>query len=514
MNLVVLCFLFPTVSGYYWNKITELRDTQLETTLNTFRDSMESRGVSVVQSMSLSIHQAAAGFDFSFINTLLNQVVENDPDLNQCLVMDKNGVVVAHNDQSLIASTLTSALDKETQALFKTRFSLHFDPAVDAIEILNNQKNTLPVASAVYSGNTLWGILRCDYITDTLEDKIQSTKALWQIELGSMRNTFLTIAAVFFFLAVILALLFTGKLVKAMHRLIDGVTQVSNGDLLHKIDDKGLLVKELQSFATVFNEMSHNLHLSHKKLDEYNRSLEATVKLRTKELEESNRDLEAFSYSVSHDLRSPLRAINGFSDILFEDHSDELDEEGIQYLTRIQHLTKKTDDLIAGMLTVSRVGRSEIEPVTLNLNSMIEGIIEDIRFTNQDKECELLIQPNLTLFGDHNLVGIVFENLIANAWKYSSNNETIYIEIGTMRDNPEVFYIKDNGVGFEMDYVDKIFQPFQRLHKAEEFEGTGIGLATVARIIRRHSGKIWAESTINEGTTFFFSFTPLDDVAS
>ncbi|HFE37213.1 MAG TPA: hypothetical protein ENK06_02180, partial [Gammaproteobacteria bacterium] len=198
MNVVVLCLLFPTVSGYYWHKVTELRDTQLETTLNHFRSAMEARGVSVAQSMSLSIHEAVAGFDFSFINTLLNQVVAQDSDLTQCMITDSEGVIVAHNDQSLIGAVGDTSVDSQAKALFDKQFPKIYDAAIGTdVKIIRSQANVLNVVSPVYNGNQLWGVLRCGYLTDALEQKIQSAKLHWKSELVSMRNTFITL--VFFF---------------------------------------------------------------------------------------------------------------------------------------------------------------------------------------------------------------------------------------------------------------------------------------------------------------------------
>lgn len=238
-----------------------------------------------------------------------------------------------------------------------------------------------------------------------------------------------------------------------------------------------------------------SLSCAQKQLEEHARQLEAT-----------NKELEAFSYSVSHDLRSPLRSISGFSEILLDDFSDQLNNEGKEYLQKICQSTKKMSDLITGLLALSRFGKSEINITKLDLNKMIEKIIADFNAQYPDKPHHIVVKPNLSARGDRKLVGIVLDNLINNAWKYSSKKDKIEIEIGTRDDNPNVFYIKDNGVGFDMQYVDKVFKPFQRLHKTDEFEGIGIGLATVSRIIHRHGGDIWAESIPETGTIFYFSF--------
>jgi PAS domain S-box-containing protein len=219
-----------------------------------------------------------------------------------------------------------------------------------------------------------------------------------------------------------------------------------------------------------------------------------------------NKELESFSYSVSHDLRAPLRAINGYTNILVEDHSDKLDKEGKRMLNVVIESANMMGKLIDELLSFSRIGKQNVMKVEFNMLPIVQTVVTD--------QMDLYPIPNMMIkigelnnvFGDSSMIRLVMTNLISNAFKYSSKKEKPLIEIGSRTENNEtIFYVKDNGAGFDMKYYDKLFGVFQRLHSAVEFEGTGVGLAIVNRIITKHEGKIWAESKLNEGTTFYFS---------
>ncbi len=237
-----------------------------------------------------------------------------------------------------------------------------------------------------------------------------------------------------------------------------------------------------------------------------NRELEARVIERTAQLENSNRELEAFAYSVSHDLRSPLRSIEGFSLALLEDYSGKLDERGRDYLTRVRNATVRMGHLIDDLLKLSRVTRSEMNRERINLSSMVRTIAESLRKQHPDHPAEFIIADGLAAHGDERLLTVALENLISNAWKFSEKSSQIVIQFGILEKNGEpAFFVKDNGVGFDMHYAGKLFNPFQRLHRTDEFPGTGIGLATVKRIISRHGGQVWIESEEGKGTTVYFT---------
>lgn len=234
----------------------------------------------------------------------------------------------------------------------------------------------------------------------------------------------------------------------------------------------------------------------------------AEQRLREAELETKkiNQDLEAFSYSVSHDLRAPLRSINGYSQILIEDYSEKLDDEGHRILNVIINNAKKMGQLIDDLLEFSRLGRQEIYRAMADVNEQVQNISSELMERETKRTIDLKIHPLGSAMIDPTMMRQVWINLIGNALKYSRNKEVATIEIGRTDENGKtVFYVKDNGAGFDMAYMDKLFGVFQRLHKANEFEGTGVGLALVKRIIDRHKGQIWAEAKVGEGATFYFS---------
>jgi PAS domain S-box-containing protein len=236
------------------------------------------------------------------------------------------------------------------------------------------------------------------------------------------------------------------------------------------------------------------------------KAAEDELKQRTMDLEASNKELEAFSYSVSHDLRAPLRSITGFSTVLLEDYNDELDNEGKSYLKKISDSGELMGQLMDDLLKLSRVTRSDLNMEKLDLSDMAQKIVNGLTEDEPKRKVKVMIAPNMTANGDKNLIGLVLQNLLGNAWKYSSKTSEPRIEMGTLEHNgKQAYFVRDNGVGFDMTYANKLFQPFQRLHKATEFSGTGIGLATVQRIIRRHGGEVWAESKVGEGATFYFT---------
>lgn len=229
------------------------------------------------------------------------------------------------------------------------------------------------------------------------------------------------------------------------------------------------------------------------------------TKLR-KELEQVNQELEMFTYSVSHDLRAPLRSIDGFSQALLEDYADQLDTEGQDCLWRIRAACQRMSILIDAILKLSRIGRSELKREMINMSELVRDIAKELKTTNPDRRVEFIIESDIIAVGDPTYLRTALENLIGNAFKFTKNCNHARIEFGSLhQDKKTVYYVRDNGVGFDMKYMDKIFTPFQRLHGSEEFEGTGIGLTSVQRIILRHGGRVWAESAVNQGATFYFT---------
>lgn len=243
-----------------------------------------------------------------------------------------------------------------------------------------------------------------------------------------------------------------------------------------------------------------------KRMEEDVQKLNEDLKQRAAQLEAANKELEAFSYSVSHDLRAPLRSIDGFSHVLLEDYSDLLPDEGRNYLERVRAAAQRMAVLIDDLLNLSRLTRTALQPRFINLSKMAEEIMQRLQENQHGRAATISIAPDLMVEADPHLMHIVLENLLSNAWKFTSKHEHTEIEFGQkVHVKERTFYVRDNGVGFNMEYVDKLFGVFQRLHSVSEFPGTGVGLATVQRIISIHGGHIWAESAEGKGTTFYFT---------
>ena len=250
------------------------------------------------------------------------------------------------------------------------------------------------------------------------------------------------------------------------------------------------------------------LRESEGKYRELSVELEQRVQKRTDQLEGANKELESFAYSVSHDLRAPLRGIDGFSQVLLEDYEEKLDEEGKDYLGRIRSGTQRMGHLIDDLLRLSRLTRSEMRHEPVNLSTLAENVSVALRESGSERKVTFDITPNLKAHGDRYLLGVAIENLFSNAWKFSSGHDQARIEFGVEKlEGKNAYFIRDDGVGFDMAYADKLFGAFQRLHGTTEFPGSGIGLATVQRIIHRHGGQIWAESKVGEGATFYFTLS-------
>jgi PAS domain S-box-containing protein len=240
-----------------------------------------------------------------------------------------------------------------------------------------------------------------------------------------------------------------------------------------------------------------------------NDELELRVRERTAELEASTRELDAFAYSVSHDLRAPLRSVEGFSQILLEDYGDALEQEAREYLGRIQANVARMAQLIDDLLNLSRATRTGLRRERTDITALAREVVAELRGTDPDRTTETVIADALAVQGDSHLIRLVLQNLLGNAWKFTAHTPDAVIRLSKEhRDGVDVFAVQDNGAGFDMRYAHKLFDPFQRLHSASDFEGTGIGLAIVHRIVTRHGGQIDAEGAPGQGASFRFSLTP------
>jgi len=275
-----------------------------------------------------------------------------------------------------------------------------------------------------------------------------------------------------------------------LHRLTDAATALAGGQY-ERVPEAGPL--ELSQLAAAFNRMAESV-------EEGQRELERRVSARTDEL-------EAFTYSVSHDLRAPLRAVHGYSHALVEDLGDSLQPEARHYVDRISAGVHRMGRLIDDLLELSRVTRVEMSARVVRLDSMADEVVEELGREQPDRRVECRVAPGLRAFGDPRLLRMVLQNLLENAWKFTSRKEDALIEVGSVAGagDESTFYVRDNGAGFDMAYADKLFGVFERLHPQGAFPGTGVGLAIVHRIVQRHGGRVWADGKEAAGATFYVS---------
>ena len=238
-----------------------------------------------------------------------------------------------------------------------------------------------------------------------------------------------------------------------------------------------------------------------------NEELEERVRQRTAELEASTRELDAFAYSVSHDLRAPLRSLAGFSEVLLEDYADVIDEVGRGYLQRIEANAGRMARMIDDLLDLSRATRVELRRQQVDLSAVAHDVVAELRDADPARQIDVSVADGLSAGGDPHLIRLVLRNLLGNAWKFTARREPAVIEVTRADPDGKVFVVRDNGAGFDMRYAAKLFDPFQRLHANADFEGTGIGLAIVHRIVQRHGGRIWAEGEVDHGASFSFTLT-------
>jgi len=401
------------------------------------------------------------------------------------------------------------------------------DKAFQGYIITFTRQNEIPVQISLYPiivKNTVVGILHLELSFEKSNDRIKQY------------TLFVLFLNIFGIILSFLLIYFLSKkiILNRLKSLTDMCSEIRRGNLNHRLSVTSH--DELGRLALTFNDTTKKLAERNQQLKEekqkvldnirelvkYHENLEELVKERTGKLEESrteldvlnkqlqaaNKELEAFAYSVSHDLRAPLRNIDGFSQILLEDYSGILDKQGRHYLQRVRAGTQNMGQLIDDILSLSRSGRHHMDKKTINMESIVREVYNSLENELKDRKVDFTVHECPPALADSHLVKIVFTNLLSNALKFTRIREHAKIETGFMtEDGHTVFFIKDNGAGFDMKYVDKLFIPFQRLHRAEEYEGSGIGLAIVQRIIHRHGGRIWAESEIDLGTTFYFTFS-------
>lgn len=302
----------------------------------------------------------------------------------------------------------------------------------------------------------------------------------------------LTLSLFFLIFALGIGIRMKNRIDQPIQSLVAATKELAGGNLSVRINVRE--TNELGTLSEAFNSMAE-------KLDE------TTVSRNYLNL--ANQELEAFSYSISHDLRAPLRAIDGFSKALLEDAGNTLNEECKSHISRIIAAVRRMSELIDAVLNLSRISRSEMDLGRVDLTALAHEVADELKKAEPGRNAYFKIEDNLEVTADNTLMRIVLDNLLGNAWKYTSKQPKAVIEFGKSEENGKVvFFVRDNGVGFDMEYAKKLFTPFQRLHSQAEFSGTGVGLASVKRVLHRHGGRVWAEAKLKEGATFFFTFQP------
>jgi signal transduction histidine kinase len=311
-------------------------------------------------------------------------------------------------------------------------------------------------------------------------------------------------------------------LMRATRRLGQGDLSART-DLPHTSDEFGQIAHSFDGMASALQARESEAARAEEEIHRLNADLERKVTERTAELAAANQELEAFSYSVSHDLRAPLRAIDGFSQAVIEDYADKLGDQGRDYLNRVRAATQHMGHLIDDLIKLARVARAEMKRETVDLSALAGSVLVDLQTSEPTRKVDSHIEPGLVAAGDARLLRVALDNLLGNAWKFTGKKARARIEFGVLQQaspgmdevdrlgnklpktGEQVFFVRDNGVGFDMTYAGKLFSAFQRLHNVSEFPGTGIGLATVRRIVHRHGGRVWAEGVAGKGATFYFS---------
>ncbi len=361
----------------------------------------------------------------------------------------------------------------------------------DMTSTLRFEGSALEVATPIEIEGEVIGIVELSFSSAKLDDQIRAIVLhhVWQ-------------GLVLMAIGAALAYLLARRLTEPLHALTDVAAEIGRGNMEVPVVVRGS--KEVMVLA-------HTLEGMRVEVRRLYTGLEDRVRERTRELEAANKELEAFSSSVSHDLRSPLQSIEGFSHALVEDCYDTLGEHGRDHVQRVRSAARRMATLIDDLMKLSRATLTELTRSAVDLSATARGIAEELKTAGPERTVEFAIEDGMSVRGDPRLLAVALENLMGNAWKFTRDRNPGCIGVGTVRMNGQrAFFVRDNGAGFDPTYAGKLFGPFQRLHSASEFEGTGIGLATVQRIINRHGGKVWAEGTPDAGATFYFALRRRD----
>jgi len=406
------------------------------------------------------------------LGSMLEEAKGTDREIVYMFVLDKRGMVVSDTfngafPRDLLEITAAGPNGPAKSPVFRTEKGLVAD-----------------FAAPIMHG--MAGTLHLGLSEQNVEERI-----------GEVRQRLAIVTLAFLLVGVLASHLLAAYITRPLDDLVLAAGEMGRGNL-----DRRSRVRtrdEIGILSAAFNRMGDELRRAHNEL-------EMRVKERTAQLADANRELEAFSYSVSHDLRAPLRGIEGFSLSLQTNYSGKMDETGKEYIRRIRNGCARMTSLIDDLLKLSRLTRGELRRETVDLSALAFSIAEERRESSPGRTVEVVVAPGMFAQGDPTLLRAALDNLIGNAWKFTRDSEIPRIEIGISPGSEiPVYFVRDNGAGFDMDYSEKLFGAFQRLHSAAEFEGSGIGLATVKRIVHRHGGAVWAEGEVGRGATFYFS---------
>lgn len=429
-------------------------------TVNNYHENVKTNTLAIAKQ---AISSVLWNYDEVYIQEVLNSFI--DENLNTIVAIK----LIPNDNKKFFISHSKNFTDKNIDNLISKK----------EIAILED--------NVMYRGNSL-GIIKIYYSTSFFENsffKLQLISVIISILLG------LIIAYVSF-------RILSKSLTTPLKEIVVDAKKVGSGN--YDVQFKTDYINELNIVTQSFNETIKAIKIRDDELTNQNNKLESLVRNRTK-------DLESFCYSVSHDLRSPLRGIDGWSLALCEDYGDKLDPTANSYLQRVRSEAQRMGVLIDSLLSLAKIVQSELKVEVVQVSKIVETIAHRLREENPGRNVKFRIAENLTTIADTRFIEIALTNLLSNSWKFTSKIQEAEIEFGSkLINNKNYFYVKDNGAGFNMANSKNLFGAFQRLHKQIDFPGTGIGLATVERIIHIHSGKIWAESEVNKGCTFFFSF--------
>ncbi|MCP4129729.1 MAG: HAMP domain-containing protein [bacterium] len=497
----LLVLAIPILSVVFINKSQDLLNSALRD-----KARLLNKNFSIVSS------KAMGESSYTNLQSLIYEVAKDDKEIMEMIVVDSDGEIIATSNPEKYnqfdpfskesVKHLLAKKDKDhiledwSKSLFES-IGFIFVPPVELDEDSGEteeaeaapaeESSPAKPEAPVHKRGEYQGFIYVSLTTEFLEDAVRE---LWIYSL--------IITIILFLVAFYGAYRFGSLIAKPITNLALKVQAFASGNLDESIDP----IESKDEIGRLIDDVE----IMRKAIKDLTEHLEDKVEERTLELEASNKELEAFSYSVSHDLRSPLRSINGFSQCLMEDYFDNLDDEGKSYLNRICAASQRMSELIDDILSLSRLTRSEMNREDFNISGVVQEIVSDLQDRDPDRTVDVSVQDGIIVNADPRFMRVVLENILGNAWKYTAKKENARIEFGVQDDEGErVYFIRDNGAGFDMNHAGKLFLAFQRLHTNDEFEGTGIGLATVQRVIKRHGGNIWAEGEVGKGSTFYFS---------